>query len=154
MLQQLDHIMRSNAAEGGLSEGIWDRRVLAWLDRLYDVSLSEWLTEKAPAALQFREREFQKGYDPVIGFARFYGDLLYAKTDDGMQSVFLKPEDRLACHQLIEAVYDDASPLHPERKQGWCESLRNWYWFNRSHFRYDPQKHRLVLAPTSATQGS
>lgn len=152
-LSVLDKVMKAKGcAEGGFEYDIWDRRVLRWLDRLYDVDLSVWLAEKAPAALDFRNAELRKGYDPVIAFQGFSGQLHTGAIDEGIKSVLADAQERVACRQLIEAVYDPTSPLYPPKKAGWPDRLRAWYWANRKNLIYDQAKHRFVVKSLGTSQ--
>lgn len=146
LIAQLDRTMAADAVPGeGLQEGLWDRRCLAWLDRVYDVDLSDWLARYAPEALEFRERTFAKGFDPVIAFEYLAHDSSNSYSYRGVAAVLSDPADQRACRELLEAVHDSSSHLHPVRQPGWTSALRTWYWSNRAHLRYDEARHRLVV---------
>jgi hypothetical protein len=154
-LRELDIVMKAAGyADGGLCSGTSDHRILRWLDKIYDVDLSKWLAEHAPAAYRFRENQMKKGYDPACAFRRFSSNLHNGIIDEGIKSVFANPDEQTACRQLIEAVYDDSSPLHPPRKPDWVDNLKAWYWGARGRLVYDYERHRFVERQVGTSQPS
>jgi hypothetical protein len=149
-LDLLDELMKAPAEKGGLQVGIDNPDVLRWLNHLYHHDLDQWLTEKAPAALDFRNRELKKGYDPVIAFWMFPRNLSEGIIDEGIKAVFTDHDERKACRQLIQAVYDSMyfdSPFYisDQDDPNGLDELRKWYWENRDKFVYDFDKHRFVV---------
>jgi hypothetical protein len=144
-LELLDRLLRLRYEEGGLFPTTADYRIIRWLNFSGDTDLDKWLSEKAPAALEFRNRQHLRGYDPVASFERFCARLHVGSAGEGCDAVFSDPSERRACHDLIEVVWDSSSALYPPAEDGWLERLRAWYKQNRSELRYDFAKHRFVL---------
>jgi hypothetical protein len=141
-LELLDDVMKADSTQGGLEyKQFVDYRTIRWLNRIYDLDLDEWLARVSPRALAFRNEALRKGYDPVVVFERFGRALL----DEGTKAVFDSSSDREACRELLEAVFNYRSPLHPPWVAGWQDRLRAWYWENRQRLVYDFERHRFVI---------
>jgi hypothetical protein len=152
VLDEMDAFLKVSYAEGGMYPGLIDERVLRWLNRAYDVDLGAWLADKAPAVLEFRRAQLVKGYDPATSFG-LYGNASDGLLDEAMAAIYLKPEDRKACQELLEAVYPgllpggNRSPLHPEPAEGWEQRLRDWFQGRRPVLRYDPARMHFAAEP-------
>ncbi len=144
LLESLDCVMAEEKALGGLEPIGGDERVRRWLNRIYDQDIDEWLARVAPAALEYRNRELKKGYDPVTTFADFAGPSPTRFNDEAIAKV-IRPEDREVAKQLMLATSVTLSPTFPPRTPGWEDRLRAWYRENRPYFKYDPDKLRLVV---------
>lgn len=159
-LDLLDEFMKAKPADGGIWPGVSDIRAERWLNRFYDIDLDAWLAQKAPKALEFRRKQLTKGYDPVVTFSSLRGNIAAGLLEEALVSIFPDPEDRKACSQLLEAAYDESSPLHPKETPGWEQRLRDWYWSQRESLRYDfsllrfrPAKNTVSGQSESAPQG-
>ena len=144
-LDMLERVIELPFADGGIYPGVPDGRVMRWLNKIYDIDIDDWLAKEAPAALEFRNRQLSKGYDPIQAFTQFRANLHEGIIDEGIKAVFRDPEDQRACRQLIEAVYDDESALHPPHTKGAEDRLRTWYRTHRGSLVYDSGKHRFVV---------
>jgi hypothetical protein len=125
-------------------EGITDH-IERWLNLRYGQDIDEWLADKAPDALAFRNRELARGYDPVVSFRRLYRET--GNVDEGIKAVFADQESKALCHRLLDAVYGylGKSPMHIPHTEGWQKRVRGWYAQHRNELRYDPDKHRFVV---------
>jgi hypothetical protein len=146
-LRALDDIMESG-------EHIRDDIPLRWLNFMYDQDLDRWLAEKAPDALEFRNRELAKGYDPVVCFGRFCDNLAHGIIDQGIKAVFVDPKDQAGCRHVMMAMdISLKSPIRVPCADDWESRVREWYRKHRSELRYDREKHRFVVKVGTSVDG-
>jgi hypothetical protein len=143
-LRLLDECMKSEL-DVEMNSGQIER----WLDLRYDQDIDEWLADKAPDALAFRNRELARGYDPVVSFSRLC--MATGIVDEGFKAVFADQDSRESCHRLLDAVYGDVgnSPMQIPSTEGWQKRVREWYAQHRSELRYDRDKHRFIIGGPS-----
>ena len=146
LLESMDCIMTDRETPDGLDSRGWDDRVRRWLNRVCDQDIDEWLARVAPAALQYRNRELGKGYDPIVVFQDFAGPYPTMFNEEPIGKV-IPEEDWAVARELMEATCVLHSPTFPPRTPGWEDRLRTWYRENRPHLKYDPDKLRLVVTP-------
>ena len=150
-LRLLDQLIRLRFEDGGLFPLTSDIRVMRWLNRIFDEDIDDWLRAHCPEALAFRDAQLKKGYDPIVAFRCFCGNVEYAGVPEGCWAVLAHADERAACHKLIQVAYNATSPLYPPQQDGWLERLRAWYETNRARLVYDSARHRFVVkAPTSS----
>jgi hypothetical protein len=151
-LALLDIVVTAEYKDGGIYAGVADRRIIRWLNRIYDDDLDECLARLAPGALAFRNGELKKGYDP-IALQRLAARLNGSNKDEGIKAVYSDLQTQAACHELLELV--DALIMGGEPslgRDGWQDRLRAWYREHRDQLVYDFEKHRFVVKDSPATQ--
>lgn len=117
---------------------------LAWLNRIYDIDLDDWLQSRAPLAYAFRRRALDQGYDPLFLQSSFRDDA--ARKAAIASGVFSNKEDESGFSQLMEVLYDKDSLLHPRPGQNWILSLQEYYVRHRDHLIYVPELHRFSIS--------
>ncbi len=125
---------------------------IRWLNNGHGQDLDTLIETSSPRALQFRNRELKKGYDPLIAFEKLRPWPNSSAMSDGIKSIFDSEEDQSACNELLDCVYN----LAPNRicpPQSWGTTLRSWYWENRDSLQYDSQKRRYCVVITSKAEG-
>jgi hypothetical protein len=123
---------------------------IRWLNRLQDWDIDEWLAQKAPAALEFRNTQLRKGYDPL--FLGCEVGPAHGKIEEALSAgLYPDPKDQAAFRQLQDATHLPGSPLYPPERHGWQDRLRTWYRSNRPFLVYDFSKHRFVVDKSRAT---
>lgn len=145
LFSKLDLMMTAQSYAGGAFGG-GDLRILDWLNRVDDQDLDEWLETHAPKALEFRQEQRRRGYDPAVAFKRIAYRLSKKMRKNAMARVFRDQKEAAACAELLEAAYDTNSPLYPWPGNEWEDRLRKWYWANRKSLVYDFDRHCFVVA--------
>jgi len=143
-LERLDVVVSSPDLTAG------DLVVLTLLDRYYGDDLDEWLAKSAPEVLAFRNRELERGYDPVM-LARYLVKRDFGGFDeDLLRRLYPNASDRAAMERLPYLVnYGWPTQQHPP-EVGWRERLQAWYKANRAQLVYDPAKRRFVVGKPAA----
>jgi hypothetical protein len=149
-LSELDGIVAAEE-QGGY---FVNPEILRWLNQVFGEDLDQHLQGCAPLALEFRNRQLKKGYDPAIALRRLAVPLL---DDTAIKSLFDKREDQEGCRQLLRVVYCDSLPegkrdnrLEVVRRPGWSKQFASWYRQNRAQLAYDRQLHRYVVGSRRA----
>jgi len=124
-----------------------DQMVLPWLNRYRGADFDEWLAKNAKDVFAFRNREMERGCDPVK-FAWIVSKMQDARSQydkDPLKQMYPNETDRKAFTDLWRICSD----YKARSEDGdWRGTLTQWYSANRSRLVYDPKVMRFVVGPT------